>query len=153
MWKWRFIQMTSHLSASQKKKKKGKVGVKEFFATSYLVTKSQITSLFLAHSLSGSPFRSVTQMVLHTHTQTPAQCCQQSPLTVYHGCGNSSSVMYEKNASKNKHENLDIAHTRSHNIIQDSAFYLCAAPVKHLLQPRLSASRLCLQRAIARYNN
>lgn len=60
--------MTSHLSASQKKKKKGKVGVKEFFATSYLVTKSQITSLFLAHSLSGSPFRSVTQMVLHTHT-------------------------------------------------------------------------------------
>lgn len=60
--------MTSHLSASQKKKKKGKVGVKEFFATSYLVTKSQITSLFLAHSLSGSPFRSVTQMVLYTNT-------------------------------------------------------------------------------------
>lgn len=57
--------MTSHLSASQKKKKKGKVGVKEFFATSYLVTKSQITSLTLCLAL---PFaQSLKWFYTHTH--------------------------------------------------------------------------------------
>lgn len=115
--------MTSHLSASQKKKKKGKVGVKEFFATSYLVTKSQITSLFLAHSLSGSPFRSVTQMVLHTHTQTPAQCCQQSPLTVYHGCGNSSSVMRKTLAKTSMR--IWTLHTHGHTTLFKIQPFIC----------------------------
>lgn len=80
----------------------------EFFVTLYLVTKSQILSLFLSPSLS-------SRTGTHTYTQSSKPCCQHRPLTVYHRCENSSSVMYEKNTSKNKHENLDVTHTERHH--------------------------------------
>ncbi len=113
---------------------KRKVGVKEFFAN--LLFSDKIS---LPASLALSPHLPLCLALLftqslkwphtHTYTQThsPVQCCQQSPLTVYHGCGNSSSVMYEKNASKNKHETLDAAYTSSTSTVQDSFWSHCRA--------------------------
>ena len=116
----------SHREKKRKKRNEGgrrkKVIRKK---TSHLVTKLQIThpppvlSFFLSFFLSLASvwlFLSLSHTNDHTHIQThsPVQCCQQSPLTVYHGCGNSSSVMYERNASENKHETLDAAHTERH---------------------------------------
>lgn len=104
-------------------KKKGRwVSEKSYSQkTSHLVTKLQIThpppvlSFFLS-LVSVWLSLSLSHTNDHTHIQThsPVQCCQQSPLTVYHGYGNSSSVMYERNASENKHETLDAAHTEHH---------------------------------------
>lgn len=72
--------MTSHLSASQKKKKKGKVGVKEFFATSYLVTKIT-NNLLIPRSLSVwlSLSLSHSNGSTHTHTNTSAVLSAKSP--------------------------------------------------------------------------
>lgn len=76
-----------------------------------------------------------THLHTHTHTRTqthsPAQRCQQSPLTVYHGSGNSSSVMYEKNGSKNKHENVDVTNTEHHHA-RLMLFYYSTAPTVRL---------------------
>lgn len=73
------------------------------------------SSVWLSLLLSHSHVR--THPGTHTKIQTRSQalCCQQSPLTVYHSCGNSSSVVYEKNASKNKHENVDVTHKEPHH--------------------------------------
>ena len=120
--------LTMRVIGKKKEKKRNEGGRRKKVIrkkTSHLVTKLQIThpppvlSFFLSFFLSLASVwlsLSLSHTNDHTHIQThsPVQCCQQSPLTVYHGCGNSSSVMYERNASENKHETLDAAHTERH---------------------------------------
>lgn len=122
LFKW-LLKMNSHNESQWK----GKVDVEEFFATSYLVTK--ITNN-LPLSLSLSVW--LTQMVTHTHSHKLIHQCSavsKVPLTVYHGCGNSSSVMYEKKCEqKQAWESGRCTHgAPPHNTVQDSSCSHCRA--------------------------
>lgn len=69
MWKWRFIQMTSHLSASQKKKKKREGGCQRVLRN--LIFSDKITNnLLIPRSLSVWLSLSLSHSNGSTHTHT-----------------------------------------------------------------------------------
>lgn len=81
------------------------------------------------------PSFSLPRSFAQTTTRTRVQAvlgCQQSPPTVYHGTGNSSSVVYVKNAGKSRHETLDSEYTE-----QQRPRLICS------LWPRPALERLC----------
>lgn len=96
----------------------------------------------------------------HTHTQThsPVQCCQQSLLTVYHGCGNSSSVMYEKKTLAKTSMRIWTVHTHRapppHNAVQDSSCSHCRAlaAAKAVHKNAFAASLDCEEQQLIRDN-
>lgn len=113
---------------------KGKMDVKTFFAT--LLFCDTITNNLCLFRFSSNYFTQATQTVTQTHLALLSAKSPDSPSR----CGNCSSVVYEKNASTNKHVILGATHTE-HRLTTLSTIHP-ALIVRHLLQPRVSTKCL-----------
>lgn len=98
-----------------------------------LGVKEALTDLIFSDKVAKSLHLSRCLALLLTTTRVHSLLgCQQSPPTVYHCSGNSSSVIYVKNAGKNRHETLDSEYTE-----QQRPRLICS------LWPRPALERLC----------